>query len=315
IINGADFNEDSRRPDPRRMEIAYHQSAAKLNLLRAFSQGGYANLYEIHRWNLDFVKNSPLNEHYEQVSQRIADALRFMKAAGISDENSPQIREIDFFTSHESLLLPYEQALTRQDSTTAYGDYNGDWYDCSAHMLWIGDRTRQLDGAHVEFLRGVNNPLGLKCGPSLEPDDLIRLIDVLNPHNEAGRLTLIVRMGFEKIENHLPELIRKTKAEGRQVIWISDPMHGNTYTSPNGYKTRNFDEILIEAKKFMQIHEAEGTYAGGIHLELTGKNVTECVGGMHKITHEHLAEGQYESLCDPRLNASQALEIAFLLCK
>lgn len=315
IINGVEFSEATRTPDPERMITAYVQSAAKLNLLRAFSQGGYADLHEIHKWNLNFVKTSPENEHFEKISQHIVEALKFMEAIEITNKNTPQVREVETFTSHESLLLHYEEVFCRQDSTTAYGDYDGDWYDCSAHMLWIGDRTRQVDGAHVEFLSGVQNPLGLKCGPSLDPDDLIRLIDKLNPSNEPGRLTLIVRMGHKKVGDHLPALIRKVEAEGRKVVWSCDPMHGNTYAAPNGYKTRNLDEILLETKQFMQVHEAEGTYAGGIHLEMTGKNVTECVGGVNRVTHEHLSKGQYESLCDPRLNASQALEIAFLLCK
>lgn len=309
LINGFDFTPKSRVPDPVRMQTAYMQSASTLNLLRALAGGGYADLSDIHRWNLDFVKATPQNDHYEEIAARIDDAVAFMTAAGVTGDNTPQLRGTQFFTSHEALLLPYEQALTRQDSTTA-----GDWYDCSAHMLWIGDRTRQVDGAHVEFLRGVHNPIGLKCGPSLKPDDLLKLIDVLNPEDKAGRLTLISRMGHDKIQAHLPALIKAVKNSGRTVCWICDPMHGNTYTSASGYKTRHFDQILSELQQFIKVHENEGTVAGGVHFEMTGKNVVECVGGAHDITDEALAQG-YETLCDPRLNATQALEMAFLLCR
>jgi 3-deoxy-7-phosphoheptulonate synthase len=315
IINGFDFSADSRIPDPMRMERAYVQSAATLNLLRAFAQGGYADLHQIHSWNLNFVKNSPQNEQYEKIAHRLDECLEFMKACGITTENTPQVREVDFYTSHEALLLYYEEALTRRDSTTAYGKYEGDWYDCSGHMLWIGDRTRQLDGAHIEFLRGVQNPLGLKCGPSLNEDDLIRLIDILNPDNRPGRLTLISRMGHDKVEKFLPSFIRRVTREGRSVVWSCDPMHGNTHTAPNGYKTRNFSHIILEVRKFFDVHKIEGTHAGGVHFELTGKDVVECIGGDQEITYEELADGMYESLCDPRLNASQALELAFQLCK
>jgi 3-deoxy-7-phosphoheptulonate synthase len=304
IINGIEFDEASRVPDPERMLKAYHQSSSTLNLLRAFAQGGLADLHQVHQWNLGFVDKSPQGERYQHLADMIDDTLAFMSACGISPENTPQIRETQFFTSHEALLLPYEQALTRQDSLT------GDWYDCSAHMLWIGDRTRQLDSAHVEFCRGINNPLGLKTGPSTDPEELIRLIDILNPDNEPGRLNLIVRMGADNIAEHLPALLQRVKAEGRHVVWSSDPMHGNTIKAGNGYKTRAVDSILSEVKDFFQIHRAEGTHAGGVHFEMTGRNVTECIGGAFDITEHDLAE-RYHSHCDPRLNADQALELSF----
>ncbi|WP_127555061.1 class II 3-deoxy-7-phosphoheptulonate synthase [Saccharospirillum alexandrii] len=306
IINGIDFDEASRVPDPARMLKAYHQSSSTLNLLRAFAQGGLADLHQVHQWNLSFVDKSPQGERYQHLADMIDDTLAFMSACGISPDNTPQIRETQFFTSHEALLLPYEQALTRQDSLT------GDWYDCSAHMLWIGDRTRQLDSAHVEFCRGIHNPLGLKAGPSTDPEDLIRLIDILNPNNEPGRLNLIVRMGADKIADHFPALLQRVKAEGRHVVWSSDPMHGNTTKTGNGYKTRAVDSILSEVKDFFQIHRAEGTHAGGVHFEMTGRNVTECIGGAFEITEHDLAE-RYHSHCDPRLNADQALELSFLI--
>ncbi len=316
IINGFDFTKESRIPDPRRMERAYVQSAATLNLLRAFSQGGFADLHQVHRWNLDFVKKNPkANEHYETIATRLDEALQFMEAFGINSDTTPQIKEVEFFTSHEALLLHYEEALTRRDSTTARPSegYEGDWYDCSAHMLWIGDRTRDIDSAHVEFLRGVGNPIGLKCGPSSDPEVLLKLIDILNPENTPGRLTLIARMGHDKVESHLPPIIRKVKGAGKKVVWCCDPMHGNTETAANGFKTRNFSNVLSEVRKFNKVHNAEGTWAGGVHFELTGKDVVECLGGDQKITAENLAMGQYETLCDPRLNASQALELAFQL--
>ncbi len=319
IINGFEFEEQVRTPNPERMERAYVQSAATLNLLRAFSQGGFADLHQVHAWNLDFVRKarSEQNEHYEGVAKRLEETLSFMQAIGISNVNTPQIYEVEFYTSHEALLLYYEQALTRRDSTTARpGDgYEGDWYDCSAHLLWIGDRTRQLDGAHIEFLRGVKNPVALKCGPSLKPDELIQLIDVLNPENQPGRLTLISRMGHEKIEQFLPPLIKKVRSEGRKVGWCCDPMHGNTISTSNGFKTRPFENILSETRQFFEIHKSQGTVAGGVHFELTGKDVVECIGGDQKILEEHLAGGLYETLCDPRLNAHQALELAFNLFK
>lgn len=314
IINGFDFTEASRTPDPERMVRAYVQAAASINLLRSLAHGGYADLHKVHAWNLDFVDNVPQSAKYEAVARRIDDALSFINAIGI-DESSPQIRETEFYTSHEALLLNYEQALTRQDSTTARASdgYKGDWYDCSGHMLWIGDRTRQLDGAHVEFLRGVGNPLGLKCGPSLDPDELLKLIDILNPNNEPGRLTLITRMGKDAVTDKLANLIKRVHSEGRSVVWSCDPMHGNTFTTANGTKTRHFNDILKEVKRFKEIHHAEGTYAGGVHFELTGKDVMECVGGNQQIAEDTLGEEGYETLCDPRLNATQALELAFRL--
>ena len=308
IVNGFDFSADARIPDPERMMQAYTQAAATLNLLRAFAQGGYADLHKVHQWTLGFVERSPAGERMHDLAQRLDEALAFMAACGITAETTPQIRETDFFTSHEALLLPFEQALTRIDSTS------GEWYDVSAHMLWIGDRTRQPDGAHVEFLRGVKNPIGLKCGPSTDPDELIRLIDILNPANEAGRLTLIVRMGSDKIEEKFPALLRKVTREGRKVVWSSDPMHGNTIKSSSGYKTRPFDRVLSEAKSFFAVHQAEGTHAGGVHFELTGQDVTECTGGAQAITDHKLAQ-RYHTACDPRLNASQSLELAFLLAE
>ncbi len=316
IINGYDFTLEDRTPDPERMIRAYVQAASTLNLLRAFAQGGYADLNQVHAWNLDFVKKSKQSSRYESMAKRLDETLSFMSAMGINSQTTPQIREVEFYTSHEALLLPYEQALTRRDSTTARTEdgYEGDWYDCSGHMLWIGERTRQPDGAHVEFLRGVKNPIGLKCGPNMSPDDLITLVDILNPKNEAGRLTLITRMGHDKVSTKLAPLIRKIKQEGRKVVWCCDPMHGNTITTSNNYKTRPFASVLSEVRGFNEVHKAEGTYAGGVHFELTGKDVVECLGGDQEITHETLEQGLYETLCDPRLNANQALELAFQLC-
>jgi len=308
IINGLDFDASAREPDPQRMIQAYSQSAATLNLLRAFAQGGYADLHRVHAWNQDFVADSPQGERYRALADRLTETLDFMAACGLTSETTPQLRETELFTSHEALLLEYEQALTRVDSTT------GDWYDVSAHMLWIGDRTRQPEGAHVEFLRGVKNPLGLKCGPSLDPSDLLKLIDALNPENEAGRLVLIARMGADKVETKLAPLIRAVAREGRKVLWCSDPMHGNTITSATGYKTRVVDAILREVKGFFDVHEAEGSYAGGVHFEMTGQNVTECVGGASAVTETSLGD-RYHTHCDPRLNASQALELAFLIAE
>ncbi len=308
IINGFDFTAEARIPDPERMMQAYTQAASTLNLLRAFAQGGYADLHKVHQWTLGFVERSPAGERMRDLAQRLDEALAFMSACGITAETTPQIRETDFFTSHEALLLPFEQALTRVDSTS------GDWYDVGAHMLWIGDRTRQPDGAHVEFLRGVKNPIGLKCGPTTDPDELIRLTDILNPTNEAGRLTLIVRMGSDKIGEAFPPLLRRVTREGRKVVWSCDPMHGNTIKSPSGYKTRPFERVLAEAKAFFAVHQAEGTHAGGVHFELTGQDVTECTGGAQAITDHKLAQ-RYHTACDPRLNASQSLELAFLLAE
>jgi 3-deoxy-7-phosphoheptulonate synthase len=306
IINDLDFTSQARVPNPDKLVQAYNQSAATLNLLRAFAQGGFADLNKIHRWNLDFVGNSPLGERYEHLAAQIDQSLNFMAACGINAETTPQLHETSLYTSHEALLLNFEQALTRQDSLS------GDWYDCSAHMLWIGDRTRQVDGAHVEFLRGVKNPLGFKAGPSMQVDDLLRLLDILNPDNEPGRINIIARMGADKIAEHLPALVRAVKAEGREVLWSSDPMHGNTIKSSSGYKTRLVSDVLREVKGFFDVHAAEGTYAGGVHFEMTGQNVTECMGGAHDISAEDL-HNRYHTACDPRLNADQALELAFLI--
>ncbi len=306
IINGIGFTAEERTPDPQRLLQAYNQAAATLNLLRAFAQGGFADLHKVHQWNLEFVAGSPQGERYDELSRRIDETLAFMEACGLTPEKVPQLRETEFYTSHEALLLPYEQALTRIDSLT------GKWYDCSAHLLWIGDRTRKLEEAHVEFMRGIHNPIGLKCGPTLESDDLLRLIDALNPRNEAGRLTLIARMGHDKVEKHLPPLIRAVEREGCNAVWSCDPMHGNTMKSSSGYKTRPFDRILDEVKNFFAVHRAEGSYAGGVHFEMTGQDVTECIGGAQAISEERLGD-RYHTHCDPRLNASQALELAFLI--
>ncbi len=306
IINGVDFTEVSRVPDPQRMIQAYNQSAATLNLLRAFASGGLADLHQVHAWNLGFVGQNELTKKYDELSQQIDNSLRFMAACGITSDTYRTLRETDFYTSHEALLLPYEEAFTRQDSLT------GEWYDVSSHMLWIGDRTRQLDGAHVEFMRGINNPIGIKAGPSMDTDDLIRLCDVLNPNNEAGRLNIIVRMGADKVGEGMPKLIQAIEREGKKVLWSCDPMHGNTITSGGGYKTRPVDAVLKEMKQFFQVHKSEGTYAGGVHLEMTGKNVTECLGGSFEITEENL-QSRYHTHCDPRLNADQSLELAFLI--
>jgi 3-deoxy-7-phosphoheptulonate synthase len=308
IINGIEFTPDARIPDPRRQLMAYRQSAATLNLLRAFATGGYANLENAHRWMLGFVKDSPQSGRYEELASRITETLDFMRAIGLDPEAHPEMRSTDFYTSHEALLLGYEQALTRVDSTS------GDWYATSGHMIWIGDRTRQPDHAHIEYCRGIKNPIGLKCGPSLKAEELIRLIDLLNPDNEAGRLTLIARFGAEKAAEHLPALVRAVKREGRHVVWSCDPMHGNTVKAGSGYKTRPFDLILSEIGTFFDVHRAEGTHAGGIHLEMTGKNVTECTGGARAISDAELQD-RYHTHCDPRLNAEQALEAAFLVAE
>jgi len=305
IINGPDFDPASRIPDPSRMEFAYMQSAGTLNLLRAFSTGGYADLHQVHRWNLGFVERSPLADRYADLATRIDQTLSFMQACGMSD--LPQVRETEFYTSHESLLLPYEQSMTRVDSTS------GDWYACSAHFLWIGDRTRQPEGAHVEFLRGVKNPIGMKVGPSMDADELVRLTEILNPSNEKGRLTLISRMGADKVEAKLAPLVRAVTRAGRNVVWICDPMHGNT-TTVAGYKTRPFDAIISEVRGFFDVHEAEGSFAGGVHVEMTGSDVTECLGGAHKLSETDLS-ANYATSCDPRLNAEQSLELAFLIAE
>ncbi len=308
IINAMDFTPEARVPDPNRQIAAYRQAASTLNLLRAFAKGGYADLNEVHRWNQGFVADSPQGEKYEAMANQINEAITFMNACGINSQTTPQLSTVDFYTSHEALLLGYETALTRLDSTS------GDYYDTSAHMLWIGDRTRQPGGAHVEFLSGIKNPIGLKCGPTLDPEELIVLLDKLNPKNEAGRITLISRFGYDRVEKYLPALIRVVEREGRVVVWSCDPMHGNTIKASNGYKTRPVDRILTEVQSFMQVHKTEGTHAGGIHFEMTGQNVTECIGGAQAISEEDLSS-RYHTHCDPRLNGSQALELAFMIAE
>jgi 3-deoxy-7-phosphoheptulonate synthase len=308
IINGPEFTPEARIPDPQRQIEAYRQAAATLNLIRAFATGGYADLERVHQWNMGFVKDSPQGHRYQELADRITETLGFMRACGITSENTPQLRATSFYTSHEALLLGYEQALTRRDSTS------GDWYATSGHMLWIGDRTRQPDHAHVEYFRGIRNPIGLKCGPTLEPDGLLKLIETLDPKNEPGRLTLICRFGHEKVEKHLPKLIRAVEKAGRKVVWSCDPMHGNTISAATGFKTRPFDRILKEVEVFFDVHRAEGTHAGGIHVEMTGQNVTECTGGATAISETDLQD-RYHTHCDPRLNADQALELAFLVAE
>jgi 3-deoxy-7-phosphoheptulonate synthase len=307
IINGIEFEEKSRVPDPQRQIMAYRQSAATLNLLRAFAQGGYASLDNVHQWMLGFVADSPQAERYEALAGRISETIEFMRAVGITAETNASLRETDFYTSHEALLLGYEEAMTRVDSTS------GDWYATSGHMIWIGDRTRQPDHAHVEYCRGIKNPLGLKCGPSMTADGLLQLIDMLNPENEPGRLTLIARFGADKVTEHLPKLVRAVRKEGRKVVWSCDPMHGNTITAA-GFKTRPFERILKEVQTFFDVHRAEGSHPGGIHVEMTGKNVTECTGGARAVMAEELQD-RYHTHCDPRLNADQALELAFLVAE
>ncbi|MFN3229474.1 MAG: class II 3-deoxy-7-phosphoheptulonate synthase [Asticcacaulis sp.] len=307
-INGMDFDLQSRLPDPERLLKAYHQSSATLNLLRAFANGGYANLYNIHKWTLGFVEGSPQSTRYKELTDKISEALSFMTAIGITPDTQHQVSQVDFFTSHEALLLNYEQALTRVDSTT------GDWYDTSAHMLWIGERTRQPDSGHVAFMKGIKNPIGVKCGPTMTPDELCQLIDLLNPHGIPGRLTLIGRFGADKVEERLPLLMQATKRHGVPVVWSIDPMHGNTLKANNGYKTRPFDRVLSEVRSFICIGEAEGVHPGGVHLEMTGQNVTECLGGAHALTEDDLSS-RYHTHCDPRLNADQALEMAFLIAE
>ena len=308
IVNGAEFTMAARKPDPHRQLQAYRQAAATLNLIRAFAMGGYADLERVHQWNLGFVQDSPQGHRYQELADRITESLEFMRACGITSENTPQLRTTTVYTSHEALLLGFEQAMTRLDSTS------GDWYATSGHMVWIGDRTRHPDQAHVEFCRGIKNPIGLKCGPSLEPDMLLRLIDLLNPKDEPGRLTLICRFGADKVEKHLPRLIRAVTKAGRTVVWSCDPMHGNTITAASGYKTRPCDRILDEVLRFFEIHRGEGTHAGGIHVEMTGQNVTECTGGAWAITETDLSD-RYHTHCDPRLNADQSLELAFLVAE
>ncbi|MBF0446004.1 MAG: 3-deoxy-7-phosphoheptulonate synthase class II [Magnetococcales bacterium] len=307
-VNAPYFSEEARQPDPLRLERAYFQSASTLNLLRAMTSGGYADLNQVHEWNLDFVAKSTQGKRYKELADKLSESLRFMQVVGINAANTPAIHEIEYFTSHEALILEYESALTRRDSLT------NDFYDCSAHMLWIGERTRQLDGAHVEFLSGVHNPIGVKIGPSATADDILGLCDKINPHNEPGRLTFICRFGHEKIQESLPQLLRTVAKEGKEIIWSCDPMHGNTYSSPSGYKTRSIDHILNEINHFFRIHKAEGTLPGGVHFELTGDNVTECVGGSLEVLEEDLKD-RYETTCDPRLNAAQSLDIAFLVAE
>ncbi|HJN24243.1 MAG TPA: 3-deoxy-7-phosphoheptulonate synthase class II [Rhodospirillales bacterium] len=308
MVNAMDFTAEARIPDPERLERGYNQAAATLNLLRAFAQGGYAGLHKVHQWNLSFVADSASGERYRDLADRLDETLAFMAACGVTSNTTLQIRETDFFTSHEALLLNYEQSMTRIDSTS------GDWYDTSAHMLWVGDRTRQLDGAHLEFMRGIANPVGIKVGPTMRAEELLRLIDLLNPQDEAGRLTLIVRMGADKVETDLPPLIQAVQREGRTVVWACDPMHANTVKSSNGYKTRPVDKILEEVRGFFAVHQAEGSHAGGVHFEMTGQDVTECVGGGQAITEADLS-ARYHTHCDPRLNARQSLELAFLISK
>ena len=304
-INGMEFTESARIPDAKRLFRAYSQSASTLNLIRAFSQGGFADLRQVHLWNLGFI-NEKTKGKYKEIEDKISDALSFMEACGINPDTNRRLRTVNFYTSHEALLLPFEESMTRIDSTT------GEYHDTSAHFVWIGDRTRQPDGAHVEFCRGIKNPIGLKCGPSLKTDELIKLCNILNPENEPGRLTLISRFGHDSADKFLPTLIRAVKKEGLKVVWSCDPMHGNTIKAATGFKTRPFDNVLKEVKDVFAIHQSEGTYAGGLHVEMTGQDVTECTGGAQKISDDDL-QNRYRTHCDPRLNASQALELAFLI--
>lgn len=308
IINGIDFNVDQRVPDPHRMIMAYRQSAATLNLLRAFASGGFADLARVHEWTTSFMKGANVSPRYEEIANKIEDAISFMAAMGINSDNTPALRRTRFYTSHEALLLGYEEALTREDSIS------NEYYATSGHMLWIGDRTRQPDGAHVEYFSGIKNPIGIKCGPSMTRDDLLALIDKLNPEDKAGRLTLITRFGDDKVKDYLPQLIETVQTAGRTVVWCCDPMHGNTIKASSGYKTRPFDKVLGEVKAFFDVHRQMGTYAGGVHFEMTGDDVTECVGGVSAVTEESLSD-RYHTHCDPRLNASQALELAFLVAE
>ncbi|MCO7187593.1 MULTISPECIES: class II 3-deoxy-7-phosphoheptulonate synthase [unclassified Pseudoalteromonas] len=306
IVNSFEFTEDARIPDPKRLLTAYHHSASTLNLLRAFAQGGLADLHQVSRWNMSFVAANPMKEKFQQLANRIQEALEFMEVCGIDSTVAPSLKETHLYTSHEALLLGYEQALTRRDHLS------GDWYDCSAHFVWIGERTRQLDHAHIEFFRGIKNPIGVKVGPGMKPDELIELIDALNPENIPGRLTLITRMGADVLPEKLPALVRKVQQEGRKVVWSSDPMHGNTEKASTGYKTRSFNNILREISQFFAVHKAEGSYPGGVHLEMTGQHVTECIGGAYGLSDEDLAQ-RYRTQCDPRLNADQVLELGFLV--
>ena len=305
-INGMEFSEKSRIPDPKRLFKAYSQSASTLNLIRAFSHGGFADLKKVHTWNLSFIKNTPTAKKFKELEDRIADALAFMDACGINSDFNRRLKTVNFWTSHEALLLPFEQAMTRVDSTT------GEYHATSAHFVWIGDRTRQLDGGHVEFCRGIENPIGIKCGPTLKSEDLINLCNRINPNNEKGKITLISRFGCDNVGKFLPKLIRSIKKEGLNVIWSCDPMHGNTIKATSGYKTRPFNNVVKEVKNVFKCHQSEGSYAGGLHIEMTGQNVTECTGGAQKISDQDLSS-RYHTHCDPRLNANQALELAFLI--
>jgi 3-deoxy-7-phosphoheptulonate synthase len=304
IVNDPAPTERARVPQPERLLQAYYQSASTLNLLRAFTKGGFADLSRVHQWNQEFVLSSPEGRRYEQMADDLERALRFMRACGIDTESQPTLHEVDFFTSHEALIMGYEEALTRQDSLT------GGWYDCSAHMLWVGERSRQGDGAHVEFLRGVHNPVGCKLGPTAEPDDVLRLCDALNPERIPGRLTLISRMGAQQVEVRLPPLLAAVRDAGHPVVWACDPMHGNTFTSDTGRKTRHFDDVMTEIAGFFAAHWAEGTWPGGVHIELTGEDVTECLGGGDALSHADL-DNRYETICDPRLNGRQSIDLAF----
>ncbi|MEJ8859885.1 3-deoxy-7-phosphoheptulonate synthase class II [Variovorax robiniae] len=308
IVNGAEFSPEARMADPQRLLRAYSHSAATLNLLRAMAQGGFADLHEVHRWTSDFVRHSPQGERFEAVAQSIEEALAFMEACGFDASSSPQVKEVEFYTSHEALHLHYEEALTRRDDAT------GRWYGGSAHMLWLGERTRSLDGAHVEYMRGIDNPIGCKLGPNAKPDDLLRLLDILNPHNAEGRMVLITRMGADLLAERLPALIAAVQREQRNVVWCCDPMHGNTVTTSAGVKTRDFPRILAEVRSFFDVHAAAGSYAGGVHFEMTGQDVTECTGGAQGLTEAGL-QARYLSACDPRLNGSQSLELAFLVAE
>ena len=303
MINDMEFNKTARQPDPQRLIDGYEQSAATLNLIRAFAQGGMANLEKVHEWTLGFLNNTPETDKYREIANRISESLNFMKACGLTSSSVPQLRETDFFTSHEALLLNYEEALTREDTITA----EKGWYATSAHLLWVGDRTRQFDHGHIEYLSGIQNPVGIKCGPSLEKDDLIRLLDKVNPNNESGKVVLICRMGSEKVNEHLPKLIKNIKANGKNVTWCCDPMHGNTIKASNGYKTRRVAEILNEVNNFFLVHKSEDTLPGGVH-----SNVTECLGGANEVKESDLGS-RYHTHCDPRLNGSQSLELAFLV--
>ncbi|SNT49917.1 3-deoxy-D-arabinoheptulosonate-7-phosphate synthase [Streptosporangium subroseum] len=301
MINGFDFTPESRIPDPWRLLQAYHSSAVTLNLVRAFTKGGYADLRQVHAWNRDFVSESPAGKRYEQLAREIDQALAFMRACGVEPE---EFHSVEFYSSHEALILDYDRALTRIDSLSGLP------YDVSAHMVWIGERTRQLDGAHVEFFSRIRNPIGVKLGPTTTAEEALALVEQLNPDNEAGRLTFITRMGAPKIREHLPSLVEKVTANGAQVAWICDPMHGNTFEAPSGHKTRRLDDVLNEVAGFFEVHRALGTHPGGIHIELTGDDVTECVGGGTEIVEDDLAR-RYETACDPRLNRSQSLDLAF----